>query len=512
MKRIAAFVILWILLPGLLVGCGSAAGKSRSEEQVLVVGGRDNVRTLDSGFLLKEQAQITETLVDIDENYQLKPVLASAWKQKDANTWEIKLKEGIQFHNQRKLTSQDVVFSLERAVKQNPQIKSLLQVKSIAAADEQTINLQTEKPNLLLMEVLASADLGILSRQSCNEKGELVQPIGTGPFKFSAWDQAGGEVVVVRNEQYRGGAPRLAKMIFKPIPDANTRALALEKGDIDFTFDLPYGELDRLAKVPGIRIELYPEPRIYRLEVNMSKQPFSDLKIRKAINYAVNREEIIKKALHGCGVPAIGPFLPDMPWTSQEAEQKYKYDAQKARALLAEAGWADSNGDGVLDKGGKAFDIKIMTWSSRPGMPPMAEVLQEQLKHVGIKVSIEVLDYGAIYDRVKEGNWECVLASFQSVDPQRYLAGVYGTGGSQNSAGYSNPQVDKLIDLTGQTSESAKRFGIYRQIQEIVGEDAPVINIASYKMAVGAREDVKGFKFNPQAHDLHTSPGMYIAK
>lgn len=315
-----------------------------------------------------------------------------------------------------------------------------------------------------------------------------------------------------KNPGYWGKPAGLDRMVFRPIPDANTRTLALEKGEIDFTFDLPYAEIERLQKVPGVEIELYPVPRIYRLEMNMSREPFRDPKVRQALNYAIDRSGIVRSVLHGSGEPAIGPFMPGTPWRNQDIESIYQYDPDKARTLLSEAGWVDKNGDGVREKDGIPFAITIMTWASRPGMPPMAEALQAQFREVGIEAQVQILEYGAIYDRVKRGDWDMVLATFQTSNPYKYLLNVYGSGGSQNVAGYSNAAVDKLLAEAAVTADLEKRYGIYRQIQEIVTRDTPVINLACYKVAVGRRAYVKGFRFNPNAHDLHTNPEMTVEK
>ncbi|MFZ5634073.1 MAG: ABC transporter substrate-binding protein [Bacillota bacterium] len=515
-KKYLFFVITGLILTGLIMaGCGGQKAAQPGDQkpgQVLVVGARDPVRTLDNGFLLVEKSHIAETLMAVDESYRLKPVLAESWKQVDDNTWEFTLRKGVKFHDGSPLTAADAASAIGRAVKANPRTKSLTRIAAAAAVDGQTLRLTTEKANPLLPEALSNADLGILARGSFNEKGELVKPTGTGPYKLAKWDQATGEVVAERNPDYWGEAPRLDKMVFKGIPDANTRALALEKGEIDFTFDLPYGELDRLGKVKGVQVALYAEPRIYRLELNMTREPFSDLKVRQALNYAIDRTGIVKNVLHGCGEAGIGPFMHDTPWCNKDVESFYRYNPEQARALLTSAGWVDQDGDGIREKGGKPFAITIMTWSSRPGMPPMAEALQAQFREIGIKADVQILEYGAIYNRVKEGNWDTVLASFQTADPHSYLSGVYGSKGSQNVAKYANNKVDGLIDEAARTPDPEKRYAVYRQIQEIITRDTPVINVACYKMAVGMRDYVKGFKFNPMAHDLHTNPEMYIEK
>ncbi len=514
-KYLLSCFICLFLVSFTLTGCGqqaSSTSEGQQAEQVLVVGARDFVRTLDNGFLLVEKTHIAETLLTMDENYRIQPVLATSWKQVEDNVWEFTLREGVRFHDGAPLTAADAAYAIERVVNANPRVKGLTKITSVMAAGDQTLRITTGELNLLLPEALTGADLCILSRESFNEKGELTRPIGTGPFKFTSWDQATGEVIVEKNFNYWGAVPRLSKMVFKPIPDANTRALALEKGEIDFTFDLPYGELDRLNKVPGVKVALYPEPRIYRLELNMTREPFNDLRVRQALNHAIDRTGIVKNVLHDCGTATIGPFVQDAPWCNREVEGSYSYDPDKARSLLTEAGWVDKNGDGIREKDGKPFAITIMTWSSRPGMPPMAEALQAQFREIGIDAKVQILEYGTIYDNVKKGNWDTVLASFQTSDPHKYLASVYGSNGSQNVAKYVNDEVDALIDQAARTAVPEKRYAIYRQVQEIITRDTPVINIACYKMAVGMRDYVKGFKFNPNAHDLHTNPGMYVEK
>lgn len=511
-------ILIVLVLTLLASGCGSSndkAGKTEhpgaETEKVLKVGMSSPVRELNNSFLLVEQTLIAETLMIIDGNYKLQPALAASWKQLDDLNWEIQLEKGIKFHDGSELDAATVMAALEKALVANPRSQSLSRIDKMEAAGSHVLKITTDQVNYFLPEALARPDFYVLSANSYNESGELVHPYGTGPFFFSQWDQASGEVVVERFEDYRKGLAGVNKMQFVSVPDNNTRALALESGEIDFTFDLAYGEIDRLKNKPGVNIDLYPQQRIYRLELNLNEEPFNDLKVREAVNYAINREAIATSILRGSGQATFGPFLPDAPWHNQAVEARFAYDQEKARALLEEAGWT-VNSKGIREKNGMPLAITLMTWGTRPALPPMAEAIQAQLKEIGIDVKIEIFEYGAIYDRVKTGSWDVVLATFQTNDPFGYLNNVYATEGSQNVGKYSNSQVDELLQKAMATKDTAKRVQIYQEIQDLVANDLPMLNVSHYVMVVGSRDYVKDFKFNPNAHALHTSMGITIKK
>jgi peptide/nickel transport system substrate-binding protein len=497
---------------------GQVAGESDSDN-ALVVGELWDIPSIDTSnddghVALNDKALVTETLVGANPDLSLKPVLALSWSQVDDLTWEVELRDDVFFHDGSKMTADEVKFSLERAVELDSKAASLLMLKSIEVVDPLTIRIHTTEPNAILPAALHYPSTAIISPRSLDDKGEFVSPIGTGAFMVESFDPKTHVLVVARNDKWWGGEVKLKKIILRPITDPNTRALALENGEVDFTVDVPYSETERIDSIEGLDVEKYSIPRIYLMDINLKHAPLDDILVRKAISYGIDRSSIAEYVLFDVGKPAVGPFMPDFYWTNKSLEE-YKYDAQKARDLLADAGWTDSDGDGIVDKDGKSLELSLLTYPNRPGLPPMAEAIAGQLNEIGIKVQAEVLESGAISDRRKSGDWDLSLAAMSTAmvaDPSYYLSFSYQTGGAFNNAGYSNSRVDELLEEASVTQDPEERLSMLNEVQSIVHDEVPIIDVAYYGVAVAKKDYVKGYQFDPTAHDYKLNPEMYLER
>jgi peptide/nickel transport system substrate-binding protein len=476
----------------------------------------DSINTIDGsgGTLICEKAAITETLVGANEDFSLKPGLATSWEQLDENTWEFKLRENVTFHDGSPMTANEVKFTLEKVIAANSKVASMLKVDDIEVVDNYTLKIKTTEINPILPGILHYPDTAIISPSSFNEAGEFVKPVGTGPYKFESYDEQTRILTVVKNENWWGGEVGLDKMILKGIPDPNTRAMAIENGEVDFTVDVPYSETDRIDALDGITVEKYKTPRVYKLDVNLKHEPLEDVRVRQAMSYAIDRDEIVEHVLYNVGEVAAGPFLPTMVWANKSLSP-YTRDLEKADELLTAAGWVDTDGDGIRDKDGKPLKLNLMTYSARPGLPPMAEAMAAQLKEAGIDVEIEVMEMGSINDRREKGDWDLYLAAYNIAmvpDPEYILTNWYMTNGTDNGPGYSNPEVDALITEARKITDLDERYKKFNEVEAIVYEEQPMIIIAYYGCAIVKKDYVKGYVFDPTAHDYRINAGMYIEK
>jgi peptide/nickel transport system substrate-binding protein len=512
-KRLYSSLILLVFIISLF---GPANAAEKTDNQTLVVGEIWDIEGLDpaSGHsvTVNDKALIVETLVGTDQDFKLKPLLATSWKQLDDNTWEFNLREGVTFSDGSKMTADDVKFSIERAEKLDATVKSLLKLDSVEVVDPKTIRIHTKSPNSIIPGILHYASISIISPKSVDDKGDFKEPIGTGPFKLESFDAKTHVLTVTKNDNWWGGKAKLNKIVLKPIEDPNTRAMALESGDVDFTVDVPYSEADRIDALDGISVEKYATPRVYRIEINLKRAPLDDVRVRQAISYSIDRDQIAKYVLFNVGSPAIGPFIPSMFWANQNLKS-YDYNLDTAKKLLDDAGWMDSNGDGIRDKDGKPLELSLLTYVERPGLPPMAEAIAGQLKDAGIKINVETMENGASSDRQKKGEWDLYLSATNTgmvPDPLYYLSLSYGTDGSNNKPGYSNPKVDSIISEAYKTVDEKERIEMLDNLESIVQEDLPIINVAYYGVAIAKKDYVKGYVFDPTAHDYRISPDMYI--
>jgi peptide/nickel transport system substrate-binding protein len=489
----------------------------REAKKTLVVGEMWSISSVDpakDGTTAKEKAMIIETLVEANPDFTLRPGIAESWEQINDTKWKFYLRKGVKFHDGTEFTADTVKWSIERTLKMNPPVKAVTQIKSIEAVDKNTLLFTTDEPYAAFPASLEYPNLGIVSPTSeIDDKGNIVKPIGTGAFKFERFDIATGALYLLRNDEYWGIKPKLEKVIIKGIPDPASRAMSVEKGEVDFTCDVPYGDIERLKTASGLKVELHPTARVYQLTFgNLSGTPYSDVRVRKAISYAIDRKVISERTLHGSAEPAVGPVIPTMSWANQNLKG-YSYDPDKAKQLLAEAGWKDVDGDGILKKGGDKFSITLYTYPQRPGLQPMAEALQAMLKDAGIKAEIRVMDSSAVKEYMTDRDiYLSAYALAMVPDPDYYLRKTYHSKGDYNIWGYSNPEMDSLLEEGLKTFDTDKRQEIYDRVQEIALDEVPLIHVAYYKVAVVMRDNVKGFVFNPIAHDYMLNPEMYIAE
>lgn len=500
-------------------GCTTTPGTGTDGEKVLVVGEMWRVSSInpgdghDGGTFVTEKAIVTETLIGANDKFELTPNLAESWKQINDTCWEFKLREGVKFHNGDEMTADDVKTSLDNTVRLSPNTALLMSYDYAEPVDTYTIRIHTTELNPLVPGVLHYPDTAIVSSKSYDENGNFINPIGTGPMKVESFNEQTGELVVVKNTEWWGGNPGFDKMIMRGYESPSTRSMMIENGDVDFTTDPPYSEIDRLDALPGIHVEKYNTPRIYKLDVNLAHEAMADLNVRKAISHAIDRTGIVDNVLYGVGTPAGGVFLPGMTW-SNKSLPPYTYDTGLAKQYLAKAGWTDTNGDGYVDKGGKNLRVKICTYTERPGLPPMQEAIAANLKAVGIEVEEVSMENSALSAAMADGSWDLYLSATNLAmvpDPEYVLKSWYTTTGTANKAGYSNTDVDRLIRDGHSISDPNDRYDHFRQIEGIVYDELPTINIAYYGVAVVMKDTVTGYKFDPTAHDYRIDPFMSIS-
>ncbi len=515
MKKIFTSLLLSILFVALTlatVGCGSE--KSSVGENSLVVGELWAINSIDpasNGTLTSEKAMLTESLVGVKPNFELEPGLATKWNRVDTNTWEFTLRKDVKFHDGTSMDAEAVKWSLMRAVKVNPQVASFTKIKSIETKGTDTIIVTTSQPNGDLPAAMHYTSAAIIAPSSVDKDGKFLKPIGTGAFKLDQWDSSTGIMKLSKYTGYWGKVSKLDKLEIRPLPDPNTRALSLEKGEINFTCDPPYNELDQLKKEKGLKVELHQTARTYIIEMNLNEDMFKDVNVRKALSYAIDRKTISKDVLFGCGTPAIGPYMPGMAWTNENLKG-YPYDIQKSKQLLADAGWKDSNGDGIVDKDGKPMKITLMTYPERPGLPPIAQAIQAEFKQVGVDVKVQVMANSAMSSTVSTGKWDMKMSAFATAmipTPSYHLQVLYYSKNNP-AIGYNNATVDKLIDKCMASDDKNEKYAISKQVQQIIEDEVPVLPIAYYGIAVASKDNVESYIFNPTAHDYNLNTEVHI--
>lgn len=410
---------------------------------------------------------VLDTLVTLDAEQNVVPSLAESWEVSDDGlTWTFELREGVMFSNGRPMTAEDVVYTFERML--DPETGSgqaylLAGVTDISAPDERTVVITLESPNPALLSKLGgSKSVGIIARESVEDGTINTQPIGTGPFKITDF-QPGVRVMLERNEHYwQEGLPYLDAVEVRIIPDESVRRSALVSGDVDWAISVPAQSVDELKARDDVVVDEVPAGAYWYIGVNTEREPLDDERVRQAISYAINRDNVAAAAAFGNAEPTQDPIPSSSVWNYGYAP--YEQNLDRARELLAEAGVSEG------------FELEIMPTTQYEESIRVAQVLQAELAQVGINATIRTLEWAEWLEEEGSGNYDTYICSWNgNVDPDDFFYAQHKTGEVFNFTGYSNPTVDELLEEGRQTSDPEERRGIYEQINRTVVDDAPYI-------------------------------------
>lgn len=493
----------------------SVENKADAPQQQLVIGEVWGLGGIDPGLegYSLNNFLVIEGLTGISPDYEIVPAIASSWSYLGNSTWRFELYDNIEFHDGSLVTASDVKYSLDRSMDLNPDLQGKLNIKEINVIDEKTVDIITNTPDASTPARMAYGAAGIYKNNE-EDDGTISSPICTGPFKFGSYDKATDTLVIEKNEDYRDGAPELDTITIKfGIGEANTREMAVESDEVDFTTEPTLGSTRRLEENPDLNVTIHKLCQGYKLKFgDLSKAPYDDVRVRKAIAYAIDRENIVDNILMGRAAVSDGTgFTPGLEWRNNNLTG-YSYDVQKAKDLLAEAGWVDTDGDGIVDKDGQKFSITLYTWPQRPALPSLAQATQSMLSDIGIEAEVRIMEWDAISDRADEWGMIWVAggdACMMIPDPSYYMEGQFYS--ENNDYNYNNSEVDALLLEARSTFDEEERYELYREAQKIVyDEDCAQVHIAYHYLMVVTDDDVKGYVPNPAHHDYCISKDMYI--
>ncbi|HPQ60238.1 MAG TPA: peptide-binding protein, partial [Syntrophales bacterium] len=423
-------------------------------------------------------------LVKYDKNLNLTGDLAESWDiSPDGLVITFHLRKGVRWHDGEPFTAHDVLYTYRVTIDPNtPTAYSgdFLMVKKAEVPDSHTFRVFYEKP---FAPALASWGAAILPRHLLEgrdiTKSPLTRhPVGTGPFRFREW-VTGEKIVLAYNPDYFEGRPYIDGYIMRVIPDMSTMFLELRAGGIDQMNLTPLQYTrqteNALFKKKYNKYRYLSFSYTY-LGYNLQNPLFQDRRVRQAISYAVNKEEIIEGVLLGLGQAATGPFKPGT-WAYNPHVRRYPYDPGKARLLLSEAGWRDTDGDGRIDRDGRPFTFEIVTNQGNEVRAKCAEIIQRRLADLGMEVKIRVIEWAAfINDFINKGRFDATILGWTiTMDPDPY--DVWHSSktkpGELNFISYRNPEVDGLLEKGRSTFDQGERKKYYDRFQEILAEDQP---------------------------------------
>ncbi len=426
-------------------------------------------------------------LIKFNKDLSITGDLAKSWEvSKDGLTITFHLRHDVKWQDGVPFTSADVMFGYRTIIEPRTPTaykEDYLQVKEATAPDPYTFRVMYEKP--FAPALTSWGDLVVLPEHILKGKDITKtpfgrKPIGTGPFRFVEW-KAGDRVILEANPDYFEGRPYLDRYVYKIIPDQAAMFLEAQALNIDWIGLTPL-QFKRQTNTPffmkNFRKYRYPTFAYTYLGFNLKDPRFADKRVRKAIAYGIDKEEILEGVLFGLGSIATGPYVPNT-WPYNPNVKRYRYDPERARRLLKEAGWRDTDGDGILDKDGRPFEFTILTNQGNSSRIKTATIIQWRLRKIGIKVKIRTVEWATfINEFVDKRRFEAIILGWSiGLDPDQYDIWHSSKTGEKefNFVSYKNPEVDQLLEKGRRTFDIEERKRYYFRMQEILADDLPYV-------------------------------------
>lgn len=496
-----------------MLACGK--GEPKNVPQTLIFGrGADSVGLDPAHEEDGESFKVAELLYDTLVQYQqestdVEPGLATSWESSpDGLRWTFHLREGVRFHDGTPCDADAVVFSFQRQYDPNHPFHKVGGpylywvalgfddvIENVSAPDSKTVVIRLKRPYAPLLSALAVPAFSIVSPTALKKYGEDFKshPVGSGPFKFVEW-QRDDRIVLERNDDYWGGKSSLDRIIFRSIPDNATRLLELEQGGIHI-LEYPDPEnLEAIRSNPDLVLIEKPGMSVGYIAMNTKKPPLHDVRVRRAINHAINKQAIVERLYNGLAVAAKNPIPPTI-WGYHDSLVDYEYDPAKAKALLKKA----------LPQGSRELTLYALPAPRPYFLNPnqIALAVQSDLQAVGLRVRIATFEFGTYLEKVKNGEHDLAMLGWIAdyADPDNFLYFNLDKDNAKPPAGniafYESDPLHELLIAAQKESDHNKRVAFYRRAQEIIHEDAPWVPIAHAQNVVVTRSNVEGLVLNP---------------
>lgn len=512
-----AFMLL-LSLSAILAACGSEGSSGEGKSDTLVFGRGGDSTSLDpsrvtEGETFKVTVNIFETLLNFgEEDTTVQPGLAEEWNTEDGLTYTFKLREGVKFHDGTDFNAEAVVKNFERwangDAEKFPYYNSMFGgfkgdeghvIESVTADGDYTVVIKLKRPQAPFLKNIAMSMFAIAS-PTAFEKGDDQferNPVGTGPFKFVEW-KANDTITIEKFDDYwQEGLPKLNKVIFKSIPDNSARLNALIAGDIDLADGINPADGEKIEADDKLQLIERPSMNVGYLGLTVTRPPFDKKEVRQAINYAIDKEAIIESFFEGRADIAKNPMPSSISGYNDEIEG-YEYNPEKAKELLAEAGFPDG------------FEMEL--WAMpvpRPYMPDgakVAEVIQSNLADIGVKANIVSYEWATYLDKASKGEADAFMLGWtgDNGDADNFLYVLLDEDniGSNNYTYFKNDEMHNLFIAAQSEVDEDKRIEMYKKAQEIIHEEAPWVPIAHSTPLLAATKNLTGFKPHPTGSDL----------
>ena len=500
-NRILALALAAALATTLLSGCGSSGQTSQSDasgsgstgsvkDEVVVVLKAEPSNIDPHGntelVAMTTQVQIFETLVTKDEEGNIVPCLAESWEQIDDHTVRFTLRDDVYFHNGEKLTAEDVVFSIQRAVEKpsSAAIFAAFDPENTKVVSELVVDVATKNPYAAIFNYLASTRGEIVSKKAVEEMGDDQfgrSPVGTGPFMFDSWT-TGTSITLKRNENYWGEKPAYSTLTLKFITETANRALEIEAGNADIVLDPDTADLDRLAALDGLEVVSGDSYGISYIAFTMDDEVLSDVRVRQALSMALDLDSL-GTSVYGSYATVAESVMPNTVF-AYESQGGHVYDVEQAKQLLADAGYAD----------GLTLTLNLPNSSEQQNIGVIA---QNMWREIGVTAEIATASTSEVIAAGRRGDNQIVVmaATYSTGDPGHALADF-----DTRSDGFLRPNdthIDELLDQGSATYDETERAAVYAELQEYIYGQYYMIPVANKTVNYVITDKVENFYCDP---------------
>ena len=469
-------------------------------------------------------SKIFNSLIKYDDDLNYAPDIAESWKiSKDQKTITFKLKKGLVWSDNKPITSKDVMFTwklITNPKTRTPYASDYLLVKKASTPDNFTFEVTYEDNYAPALDTWASLNIlpqHILKDEDINNTYFSREPLGSNYYKLSDWI-SGQQITLESNNNSILGEAKISRLTSRIIPDTSSQFLELTANNIDLMNINPIQYKRVFPSKPKLqkKINLFKElgNGYTYLGFNLKRAPFNDIRVRQAINYAIDKNEIIKGVLLGLGEPISSPYKPGTRWNNPDISP-YPFSTQKALKLLKKAGYL-LNKQGQLAKDGKILKFEIVTNQNKQ-REMTAVLIQRRLKEIGIDVKIRVIEWASFVNRfIKTGDFDAVVLGWSlSLDPDQF--NIWHSSqqkpGQFNFLGYENKQVDRLLEQGRRELNFNKREKIYHNFSKLLLEDSPIVYLFAGYGLTAVNKRIKGIQNPPPAAGIyHNSHDWYIKK
>lgn len=525
-KKLILLLVLALALTTALAACGDSSSTSGDVSDTLIFGrGGDSVSLDPSNVTDGESIKVTQNIFEgllayEEESTEVVPALATEWTFDEANlVWTFTLREGVKFHDGTDFNADAVVFNFNRWMDKDhefhigdfPYYGYMFGgykgdeghvIKEVVAKDDHTVEIHLNFPQGPFLNNVAMSAFGIASPTAVAEHGEKFgeNPVGTGPFVFNEWKHDDSITLDKNADYWQKGLPKLEKVIFRSIPENSARFIALQNGEIDLMDGVNAADLEIIEGDDNLSLVLRPSMNVGYLAFNTEKEPFNNKKVRQALNHAVDKQALIDTFYGGFAETAKNPLPPSL-WGYNDSITEYEFDLDKAKELLAEAGYPD----------GFSSDFWAMP-VPRPYMPQGAQAAEQMaanFEKIGVKTEILSPEWGVYLERTGNGEHQMAMLGWtgDNGDPDNFLYVLLDSDNAKtpdagNIAFYKNDKVHELLIQAQRSSDLDERTKLYEEAQVIIHDDAPWIPLVHSTPPSALKSNIKGYIPHPTGSEV----------